>query len=63
MTNELLKAPEVADQLRVSVGTLANWRHQGIGPRYIKLSPSGRVRYMRADVDAYLNRTQGDVAA
>lgn len=34
----------VARYLRVSVGTLANWRSQGSGPPWHKL-PNGRIRY------------------
>lgn len=54
---EWLKASEVAAELRVSPGTLANWRHQGVGPRYTKLSSAANapVRYRRADLDAYLS--------
>lgn len=34
-----------------SVGTLANWRSQGIGPAFVKIA--GRVLYPLADVQAY----------
>ncbi|WP_405436687.1 helix-turn-helix domain-containing protein [Streptomyces avidinii] len=56
MKIELLKPRELAQELGVHVGTLANWRSQGIGPRYSKLSssPQAPVRYRREDVDAYL---------
>jgi excisionase family DNA binding protein len=38
----------------VPVGTLANWRYQGRGPRFVKV---GRhVRYRRSDVEAWLER-------
>jgi excisionase family DNA binding protein len=38
--------------LGVPVGTLANWRYQGKGPRFVKV---GRhVRYRRSDVEAWL---------
>ncbi|OEJ57745.1 hypothetical protein BGM19_06960 [Streptomyces agglomeratus] len=65
MKSEWLKPCEVAAQLRVSVGTLANWRYQGTGPRYIKLSdaPNAPVRYRRDAVDAYMHRTDQGVAA
>lgn len=34
------------------VATLAQWRHRGIGPRYLII---GRhVRYRRGDVDAWI---------
>jgi predicted DNA-binding transcriptional regulator AlpA len=65
MKSDWLKPPEVAALLRVSVGTLANWRSQGIGPRYTKLSsaPNAAVRYREADVDAYMRRKNPAVAA
>lgn len=46
-----LSPAEVAKQYGVTVGTLRNWRTQGIGPAYSK--PSRRVVYKRRDVDAY----------
>lgn len=38
--NELLTAAELAERWRgkVSEGTLANWRSQGKGPRFIKMA-------------------------
>ena len=62
---EWLKAREVAAELRVSVGTLANWRYQGIGPKYTKLSeaPNAPVRYKRADLDAYFAQQERGAAA
>ncbi|QHD08596.1 hypothetical protein PspR76_24005 [Pseudomonas sp. R76] len=36
---------------RVSVRTLANWRSNSNGPRYVKIS--GRVGYKLADVAAW----------
>jgi predicted site-specific integrase-resolvase len=47
----LLKPDAVAAQLGVSVGTLANWRVSGKGPRFVKLQ-SGGIRYDQADVEA-----------
>jgi excisionase family DNA binding protein len=50
--DDLLKDHETAGYLKVPVGTLANWRYQGKGPRFIKV---GRhVRYRRSDVEAWL---------
>ncbi|MFI1148716.1 helix-turn-helix domain-containing protein [Streptomyces sp. NPDC020817] len=56
---------EVAARLRVHPGTLANWRHQGIGPRYTKLSsaPSAPVRYRSDHIDEYLAGNEGGAAA
>ncbi|MFE9065041.1 helix-turn-helix transcriptional regulator [Streptomyces violaceusniger] len=65
MKSDLLKPKEVAAVLRVSVGTLANWRHQGVGPRYLKLSPAvnAPVRYRDEDVTAYMRSGEQEVAA
>lgn len=35
----------------VTVGTLANWRSQGAGPRFTKIGNT--VLYARADIEAY----------
>ena len=34
-------------------GTMAQWRHQGTGPRYVRLG--GRVLYRGADLNDYLD--------
>jgi excisionase family DNA binding protein len=60
---DLLKDHEAAGYLKVPVGTLANWRYQGKGPRFVKV---GRhVRYRRSDVEAWLegNARQSTAAA
>lgn len=49
----LLTSREVADVLRVPVGTLGQWRHRGAGPRSIKYETGG-VRYRRSTVLAWL---------
>jgi predicted site-specific integrase-resolvase len=58
MEIEWLTPREVAAQLRVHIGTLANWRYMGLGPKYTKLSelPNSPVRYKQSDVDAYMQR-------
>lgn len=48
----LLTLPEVAAQLRVSVGTLRNWRAQG-KLRVIQL-PGGTLRVRQEEVDRLL---------
>lgn len=58
----LATSTEVADHLRVPVGTLANWRYHGRGPRFIK--QGNVVRYSWADVAAWqaehsMQRTDG----
>lgn len=51
---EPLGAPaEVAEYLRKTEKTLANWRSLGIGPRYTKAG--GTIRYDWADVRAWLD--------
>lgn len=55
----LATAAEVATFLggEFSEKTLANWRSQGKGPKYIKLSSGrgGSVRYHWSDVHAWLD--------
>ena len=51
MDDELLSQHEVAKILKVTVGTLANYRCDGTGPRFIK---GGRIQYRKRDVLAYL---------
>lgn len=54
---------ETAEIVNVAPQTLANWRAQGTGPSYSKLSEgrAGRIRYRRSDVLAWL--AQRGVAA
>ncbi|KXI16687.1 transcriptional regulator, MerR family [Corynebacterium sp. CMW7794] len=48
-----VKPTAAAEMLGLSRGTLANWRAEGRGPRYIK---SGRqILYRVKDLDAWLN--------
>lgn len=56
---------EVAALLRVHMGTLANWRYQGTGPKFTKLSdaPNSRVRYKKAHVDEYMQGMRRGAAA
>ncbi|MFJ4879354.1 helix-turn-helix transcriptional regulator [Streptomyces sp. NPDC088745] len=65
MKSDLLKPAEVASLLRVSVGTLANWRAKGVGPQFLKLSetPNAPVRYRRSVVEAYTRRGDQGAAA
>jgi predicted site-specific integrase-resolvase len=41
----LLKPVEAARELRVTAQTLANWRHSGMGPPFVKLGAAVRYRY------------------
>lgn len=50
--DKLLTLPEVAEALRQPPATLRFWKHQGTGPRSIKLGR--RVVYRQVDVEAYV---------
>jgi len=45
----------VAENLRVSVKTIQNWRQLGRGPRYIAISKRC-IRYKPEDVQAWVER-------
>ena len=47
-----LSRRDVADILKVSVKTLAEWERRGSGPTCYRLSPKV-TRYSRADVEAF----------
>ena len=57
---QLLTPAEVAELLKISVGTLNNWRYAGRGPAWIDISdsPGGnkRIRYAVADIKAFQQR-------
>jgi excisionase family DNA binding protein len=60
---EPLGSPEqVAEHLQIPMQTLAQWRTEGAGPRYLRV---GRhVRYRWADVDQWLaSQARGGDAA
>lgn len=59
--HQILTTPEVAEQLRVSVGMLKLWRHQKRGPRYVK--DGGYVRYRQSAIDAWLKSREQETAA
>lgn len=49
--DEMLTPAEVAAEWKVPEKTLAQWRHLGRGPEYLKLG--GHVRYRRAALRAW----------
>lgn len=49
----LFTPEEAAALLRFSRNTLAAWRSKGQGPAYLKMR--GSVRYLRTDLDAWVN--------
>ncbi len=53
VTTEYLTAADAADLSRRSMRTLARWRRQGVGPRYIRRG--AHVLYRRGDVEAWLD--------
>lgn len=56
--DELLKASQVAEMMKMAERTLADWRWRGTGPPFTKLSAGrgGRIRYRRSDVEAWIAR-------
>jgi excisionase family DNA binding protein len=59
--DDLFEDHTLAEILNVPVATLANWRYQGRGPRFVKV---GRhVRYRRSDVEAWLERNARESTA
>jgi excisionase family DNA binding protein len=52
--DEYLTESEVAELLKVSVGTLRRWRREGTGPPWLRLGRG--VRYLRAEVNAWAAR-------
>lgn len=54
-TEPTLSPAELAIRLKVSPGTLSNWRYQGVGPKFTR-NGRGRkspVRYKVRDVEAW----------
>jgi excisionase family DNA binding protein len=51
--NELLSTEELAELLGVHPATLATWRHEGRGPKFVKVGKV--VRYRRGEIDAFLD--------
>ena len=51
----LLKTEQAASYLGVTAHTMNNWRHKGIGPRFIKTTRSrrGKVFYRPVDLEAW----------
>jgi len=56
INNKLLTTQEVSETLGVTVNTLQIWRHQGKGPRYIKLSRRA-IRYRAGDCQEWLENS------
>ena len=52
--SDLLDTQGAAEYLGLSELTLARWRCQLLGPSYVKFG--NRVKYVRDDLDAYVER-------
>lgn len=50
---ELLSPPELAEKLQISKKTLAKWRCNGRGPRFVRLGHA--IRYRTRDVSDWLD--------
>jgi hypothetical protein len=51
----LLTPKELAHRLKIHTNTLAKWRMDSLGPKFIRLGdgPKSRVRYRLQDVEDY----------
>jgi hypothetical protein len=61
MSEELLAPAEVSGQTKIPEATLAQWRWQGLGPKYLKLG--AHVRYRRRDLESWLSENERGGAA
>jgi hypothetical protein len=52
MEEKFLSTREAADYLKVSTGTLENWRYAGDGPKFSK--PKGTVYYALSDLQEWI---------
>lgn len=51
-SSNALTETQTAEQLGLSIATLRAWRHRGKGPRFVRFGRA--VRYLRADLDAFI---------
>ncbi|MDJ0463638.1 helix-turn-helix domain-containing protein [Streptomyces sp. H27-C3] len=51
---QMLKLPEVCEELQISRSTFYDWRAKNRAPRCIKL-PNGDIRVRRTDLENWLN--------
>jgi hypothetical protein len=61
LTEDFWDPVRTAAFLGVEEGTLTQWRHRRVGPRWYK--PEGGIRYDPFDVRAYLLARASDAAA
>jgi len=53
MHNNLLTPKQLAELFAVNENTIAQWRVQGNGPKFVKIER--RIRYAATDVDHWMN--------
>ena len=53
---ELVPDTKAAEILNAAPQTLWNWRHEGRGPKYIRVE--GAIRYQLSDLHAYIQERQ-----
>lgn len=51
---DTLTMKQVADEFGIKESTLRVWRHRGEGPKSFTLGSGRMVRYLRADVEAWM---------
>jgi len=60
MMEDMLHKPEaLAEFLGTTVGSLAQMRYRGIGPKFIKIGPKA-VRYRDSDIREWLDKNTRD---
>jgi len=53
LVRDRMPVGQAAEYLGIAAGTLNRFRHEGRGPRFLRLG--NRVFYLKDDLDAYLN--------
>jgi excisionase family DNA binding protein len=53
-STDLIGPNELSVELGIPLGTIYQWNHRGVGPRFIKVGK--HVRYRRSDIDEWMNR-------
>lgn len=49
------KTEELAELLGYKTRTLEDWRYHGVGPKFMRVTPTKGVRYLGRDVLAWLD--------
>ncbi|MCX5513366.1 excisionase [Kaistia algarum] len=50
--DRLLRPEEAAQELQNTAGTLAKWRMQSVGPKFVRVGRS--IRYRKSDIERWL---------